>query len=218
MTELQFRATDEDWFLVQAADRVDADVELVGSVGRADGAISQLFAVRGPDPDVVRELADAAPLAASVVAEREGECVVSVVVEAPSVSHALASVGGSVEAITASGGEVRLRVVVPPSADPEAVVADVQTVRDVELLAQREVQRDAASEAGFRAGVERALTDRQLEVLEAAYVAGFFDWPREQTGEEVAAVLDVSPPTFHQHLRVAQRKLVSVLLDRDPDT
>jgi PAS domain S-box-containing protein len=218
VTELQFRAVDEDWFLVQAADRVDADVDLVGSVERPDGAISQLFAVHRPDPEVVREVAAAAPVAVSVVAERDAECVVKVVVEEPSVSHVLASVGGSVEAITASGGEVRLRVSVPQSADPEAVVADVRAVRDVELVAQREVQRDEPSDAEFRVGVEDRLTDRQLEVLEAAYVSGFFDWPREQTGEEVADVLDVSPPTFHQHLRVAQRKLVDVLLDPATDT
>ena len=48
--------------------------------------------------------------------------------------------------------------------------------------------------------------------MDAAYHSGFFEWPRDTSGEEVAASLDVSPPTFHQHLRKAERKLFESLL------
>lgn len=53
------------------------------------------------------------------------------------------------------------------------------------------------------------LTDRQREVLQVAYHSGFFEWPRSQNGEEVADVLGITQPTFHQHLRVGQRELLA---------
>ncbi|MFC6793389.1 helix-turn-helix domain-containing protein [Halobaculum halobium] len=42
---------------------------------------------------------------------------------------------------------------------------------------------------------------------------GFFEWPRESTGQEVADSLDVSQPTVNRHLRASQRKLLTMLLD-----
>jgi predicted DNA binding protein len=56
------------------------------------------------------------------------------------------------------------------------------------------------------------LTERQHQALEAAFHSGFFEWPRESTGEDVAASLGVAPPTFHQHLRKAERKVFDHLL------
>ncbi|MFC7141448.1 helix-turn-helix domain-containing protein [Halosimplex aquaticum] len=57
------------------------------------------------------------------------------------------------------------------------------------------------------------LTDRQRTTLEAAYHAGFFEWPRDASGEDVADSLQVSPPTFHQHLRKAEGKVFGALFE-----
>ncbi|WP_267905122.1 helix-turn-helix domain-containing protein [Halorussus halophilus] len=61
--------------------------------------------------------------------------------------------------------------------------------------------------------MESELTERQRSAMETAYYAGFFEWPRDSSGEDVADVLDVSAPTFHQHLRVGERKLLGTFLD-----
>ena len=58
-----------------------------------------------------------------------------------------------------------------------------------------------------------ALTDRQREVLEAAYRAGYFRWPRESTAEDIAEALGISPPTLHKHLRRAQEQLCEELFE-----
>jgi hypothetical protein len=42
--------------------------------------------------------------------------------------------------------------------------------------------------------------------LVRAIVGGFFEWPRDSTGEDLAATMDIGRSTFHQHLRAAQRK------------
>ena len=81
---------------------------------------------------------------------------------------------------------------------------------DVEVLAQRTDPDDA--DARRDDALDR-LTDRQREAVLAAYHAGFFEWPRESAGEEVAADMGVSQPTFVEHLRRAESKLLDALLD-----
>ena len=46
-----------------------------------------------------------------------------------------------------------------------------------------------------------------------AYHAGYFEWPRGSTAEELADSMDVSSPTLHNHLRRAQQKLLSAFFD-----
>jgi predicted DNA binding protein len=53
------------------------------------------------------------------------------------------------------------------------------------------------------------LTDRQHEVIEYALDAGFFEWPREITGEELAEEMDISRATLLEHLRKAESKLLT---------
>lgn len=65
--------------------------------------------------------------------------------------------------------------------------------------------------------VEDVLTDRQYAVLTTAYYAGYFDWPRGNTAEEIADSLDISSATFHQHIRGAERKLIGLVCKSDSD-
>ncbi|MFC7177483.1 helix-turn-helix domain-containing protein [Halosegnis marinus] len=58
-----------------------------------------------------------------------------------------------------------------------------------------------------------SLTDRQFGALEAAFDAGYFEWPRDATAEEVADELDISAATLHYHLRRAERSLVESFLE-----
>ena len=57
------------------------------------------------------------------------------------------------------------------------------------------------------------LTDRQHQAVETAYRAGYFEWPRENTAQEVAESMGISSPTLHRHLRKAQNELLTEFLD-----
>jgi predicted DNA binding protein len=84
---------------------------------------------------------------------------------------------------------------------------------DSELVAQRSTTRSVQTLKEFRSAIGDRLTEKQRSALEAAYAAGYFSWPRESTGEEIANALGVSPPTFHQHLRLGLEELLSASLD-----
>lgn len=57
------------------------------------------------------------------------------------------------------------------------------------------------------------LTDRQLEVLEAAFAMGYFKRPRDANATEVANRLDIDVSTFSEHLATAQAKVLGDLLE-----
>jgi predicted DNA binding protein len=56
------------------------------------------------------------------------------------------------------------------------------------------------------------LTDRQLEVFETAVEEGYYDVPRRATHEDIANNLDCAPSTVDEHLRKAESRVVSGLI------
>ncbi|ARS88679.1 bacterio-opsin activator domain-containing protein [Natrarchaeobaculum aegyptiacum] len=130
------------------------------------------------------------------------------------VTDAVAAHGGRLRAVVPDGDRARLLLEVPTTVSVRSVVERLEReYSGVELLARRERDRPRQSWQPLETRVQAQLSDRQRRTLEAAYYGGFFEWPREQTGEDVAAALGVSQPTFSRHLRSAQRNLLSLLFE-----
>ena len=85
----------------------------------------------------------------------------------------------------------------------------------VELLSYHETEQPTRTPQDLAAKLDQKLTDRQRTALRKAYLADYFDWPRNVSGEELAESMDISRSTFHQHLRSAQRKLLEELFEGD---
>ena len=83
----------------------------------------------------------------------------------------------------------------------------------VELASYRRREHRAETQRGFVADLRAELTDRQYAALARAYTAGYFEWPHDTTGEEIAEAMGIGRSTFHQHLRAAQRKLAGAIID-----
>jgi PAS domain S-box-containing protein len=83
----------------------------------------------------------------------------------------------------------------------------------VELASYRRREHRAETQRGFVADLRSELTDRQYAALARAYTAGYFEWPHDTTGEEIAEAMGIGRSTFHQHLRAAQRKLAGAIID-----
>lgn len=56
------------------------------------------------------------------------------------------------------------------------------------------------------------LTDRQLEVFETAVQEGYYDVPRRATHKDIADNLGCAPSTVDEHLRKAESRVVSGLI------
>lgn len=53
------------------------------------------------------------------------------------------------------------------------------------------------------------LSERQSEVIDAALEAGYYEWPRERDAQTIAEDLGITHPTFLEHLRKAERTLLT---------
>jgi predicted DNA binding protein len=103
---------------------------------------------------------------------------------------------------------------VAPEADVRALADDLGAeFPALELASKVERERTGQPSTAFRASLEESLTDKQAAALRAAFHAGYFEWPRGSTAEELADAIGVTSPTLHNHLRRAQQKLLSEFVD-----
>jgi len=147
------------------------------------------------------------------VAEHEGECLFDVSVAAPLIAT-LVDHGAVPKAIAAEDGTTRLTVELPSeTAAREAFAMVEDRYPNAELVGYHERERPVQTQQEFRAALSDRFTDRQETALRTAYLGGFFDSPRGADGDELATGMDISRPTYHQHLRAAQRKVFEELFE-----
>jgi predicted DNA binding protein len=197
-------------------------VTLERSVRRSGGDVAAFYTVEadtGIDEAALRAAARSVPGVDSVrVVNHDGDTCLVETTGDRWFGSVFADQGGVVRSATVEGEEGTLVVETPSTADVRGLV---ETFRDryprTELLAHRDGRATGQTPLELQATLESELTDRQREVLETAYSAGYFDWPRGSSGEEIADLLDITQPTLNKHLRLAERTAVSLLLEGDVD-
>jgi predicted DNA binding protein/DNA-binding response OmpR family regulator len=218
--ELEFDHADTRDLIVDLSLEFETTVRLEGTALADGGVVSCYVAVEGTDPSAV--LSALAPLEAlvdaRVVSVDDGEAVLELRLAEASVAVTLVKLGASIESFTATRGEGRLVVRVPTGSDLRALTNAVQSsYPDVSVVAKREVEDEMQSTSSFRRQLEDKLTDRQRDVMETALASGYFEWPRGSTAEEVATSLGIAAPTFHEHLRSGERKLIEAFFSESSE-
>ena len=216
VTELQIDIRDRAFPLSQVADTLGTPVDRVGTTRASDGRCewylaAESCAVPTAELESLSFVADARTVSAT-----DTERTVAITVETTVPIQLLADHGAVVTGISATADGAVLTVETPPERDVRAlleVLADAYNGVDLRARTQRDRRDRRLNE--FTAEVDERLTDRQQEALEAAALNGYFEWPRPVDGEEIADTMDITRQTFHQHLRAAQRKLVSAYVDAD---
>jgi len=214
--ELDFQVDDRADALVDLGATFDAEVTLEGYAPVGDGAVTCYVTVTGaPAEDVLEWLTERDDVDNHRALDDRGDAVqIECTLSGDSVVRTLLGASANVQTLSVSGGAATVRVAVAPEADPRTVMEALESqFPGAELTAKREVERDVESTEGFRSALDEKLTERQQAVIEATYNSGYFKWPRESTAEEVAEAFDLAPPTLHEHLREAQRKLIETYLD-----
>ena len=218
IVELAFRISDPDIEPVALAASTGGSVEIAGIVPRSDGRLRVFATVDGTSLEAIERWAERSVLAESVgtVTERDDGYRVEWTATDESFIATLVDHGAVPRHLSVEEGNARVVVELPRHADVRTFAEMLNTRYDsAEVLSRRDRERSVGGENSFRSALERELTDRQLEVLRTAYFGGYFESPRENTGREIAAMLDISQPTFTTHLRTASRKLFELLFRED---
>jgi PAS domain S-box-containing protein len=213
--ELEFSVTGSDLLFNRLAEATDSRVEAVGTDYRSDGRVRLYLSVEDVDPDAFAERAkqDHEVLEFTGIVDHDSECLVELVVE-ESLLAVLAEYGAVTRSVVAENGAARFTVELPYEAEARELFELVeQRHPGTELLGYHERERAVETRQDFKAALSERLTDRQETALRTAFLGGFFDWPREVDGNELAEAMDISRPTYHQHLRAAQAKVFEELFD-----
>lgn len=216
LLELTLRLEGPDDLLSRLAAATGAHVEYEGLGAHAADETLLFFETSGvPAADVRAALDDLVSVASyRLISDADGDCRFEATVAGDVLAAGLVRHGGSPRSMHADGDRLELTVDVPTGTDVREFV-DVlgEQYATVELRARRHVERSMGTRSELVTSLFDVLTDRQLEVLRTAYFAGFFDWPRESTGEEIAEMLGVTQPTVNRHLRIGQQRLLAQLFD-----
>jgi PAS domain S-box-containing protein len=217
VVEVEMEISDADHYFVHVPQELGCTFALQGTTMSATGEIHCFITASGVPSDVVLERTAKADgiTDTRLIRERNHECVFEVTYEGPSFVKTLVDRGGTIGYVEADENRARGTVELPTDANIRGAVEAVKNIAPKgRVVAQREREKPEPTATEFRMQLSESLTDRQRTAMETAYLAGFFEWPRDSTGEEVAELLDVSAPTFHQHLRHAEAKLLKTFFDR----
>ena len=220
ITEIEFELSDPVLFPVDLSSEADCRVRLEETIRRAEGTTVEFFTARDCSPGAVRDRAAGNPTVDAVrgVAETDDSLVVGLRVSGRCIAETVEGVGAIPTSVVARDGSARVVSHVPPYVDTSDLIDAVfEAHADPTLVARRqqELSTPVFTPRGVRQLLREQPTDRQWEVLRTAYLKGYFERPREHTGEEVAESLDISSATFSQHLRSALRNLLSVAIETE---
>ncbi|MFC4448092.1 bacterio-opsin activator domain-containing protein [Halorussus aquaticus] len=218
VVELEYRISDPTAVLHRLASETGASLEVEGDVDRDDETTLVFVTVEGATLDrVVEATADFVGITdAERVRTTDDGGLLGLGVRGDFVTTVLADHGAVRRRLRATPEGLSLTVDVPDSITTRSIDEVVSNTYDgAEPVAQRE--RTRALETKGRPGrFLDDLTERQLEVAQMAYHAGFFDSQRDVTGRDVASMLDISHTAFYDHVRRIQRKLFASLFENRP--
>lgn len=220
--ELSFECKDDRSFFADASATHSCSLSLEGVVPGEEQSLLYFVTLADAQPgDVVEWAPETDAVAdARLVRDYGDEALLELVVDGPEFSKALVEHGATICEMRADSGTQEIVGEVPADADVRTLVRGItETFPDTDLLTKRERERPAESLPAFRSSLRENLTEKQAAVLQAAYHAGYFEWPRGSTAEELADAIGITSPTLHNHLRRAQQKLLTAFFaeEQGPD-
>jgi len=210
--ELELRIPDSEKFFATISEELDCRCIHVGDEISEDRDIIHYHRIQGTDSDaVVAAATESDEITYHEVLSEEDDGFRFKSTTTESFVLVCLDFGGHIRHGIVENGTAQLTLELPLSADIPAFIDKFQTKHPaLEVVAKREIQTGvrSLSRAGTRLHSGEVLTNQQRNAIEAAFRRGYYEWPREQTAEEIADAMGITPPTFHRHRRDAEQKLI----------
>ncbi|MDG5760517.1 PAS domain S-box protein [Natronococcus sp. A-GB1] len=202
--------------LCRFADQLDHRVAFEGATLQDDGSTLAFASLEPPiDSENIDTSVDGIddPV---VLTDSDQQTLVQLRITGPFLGRIVADHGATLRELVSDDSGHRAVVDLPAGLELRTVLSDItRHGLSASMVARRD--RPSGNGASLEGPARKALLDRltarQQEVVRTAYHSGFFEWPRQTTGEAVADSLSISPPAFHKHVRSAERKLFATLFE-----
>lgn len=217
IVEVEFDVDSREHAFVDASAEEGCTVELAEIITRPDGHYAQFFMVSGVQPQTLTDdIPGECAVEATTITDGPEGGLVEFIVDGTCPTAMLVRQGAIARSVRACDGRGTIIAEIPRKYDPGVVIERfLDGYPSAQLKSKRE--KDSVSPGITRTACEQILanhlTERQCEVLQTAFEAGYYDWPRECSGEEIAADLDISSATFSEHISAAERNLLSHLFE-----
>lgn len=218
VTELKVRVTETEMDLVGFVDDYDCRVEIDEIASTSQGGTRLFLTIHGATTSQIRTFATESPSIDEIEFLSEGNGVHSfeLVVTDRCITVDLLNHNAVPQSMTVEDGVAQLILQLPREQNVREFMEMVKTkYPDAEFVGRVEREQSLQKLSSVETRLEEELTERQLEMLTLAYHSGYFERPRERTAKELADSLDVSPPTVTRHLREAERRVFSFVLDAE---
>jgi PAS domain S-box-containing protein len=216
VVELELHFQDPDTPLCRLAQQTDCHIDIEGISPQANGQGHVFFTVQEVSPAAMQTGGES-PIAIEELTclDDQGETSQFKAAVADSTLPArLVEQDAVIRTLTIEDEAATAVVELPSTVAVRPFIESIQThYPTADLRRRRTRDRSIDTAHTFPTTVDDRLTARQQDILQTAYRSGFFQSPREHTGKEIAAMLDISQPTFTQHLRAGQHNLCEGLFD-----
>lgn len=222
ITEVTFSIGGSEYPFVGVSKAESCTFELAKMLPRREGRYAEFFNVTNVDPARLLDLADDHErVDVTLLSEYDRGGLFEFTVSRSCPAVTLAEIGALPREVYSDDGDGYIVAEIPPQHDPPTVIeAFLEEISGAELARKRETDSITPifTRSALQEVLDSTLTDRQFELLRAAFEAGYYDWPRKCTGEELAAEFDIASATFSEHIHAAERKLLTVLFHGQKST
>ena len=202
---------------VAAADDEAMTISIDRVVTLQGGRSLIYYTIDGLDPEqfaaVIEELIDDSAL--RVLEQLGSRSRLELSTKSDTLHSVVAGHGGWITTAGIRDGSFEITIRVPLGTEIRPVLDAARTMYpDLRLASQTTVTPSTPTPLDVFGSLTTELTDRLREALEVGFYAGFFEWPRETTGDELAELMGVTPATIHHHLRHGLQKLLAAFFER----
>ncbi|QIO24505.1 bacterio-opsin activator domain-containing protein [Haloarcula sp. JP-L23] len=217
VSEVEFGLQDPRYPFVGVSQEESCRFYLADMFPRPDGRYAEYFQVRGVEPArVTAYVSTTDTVDVTVLTEYGDSGCLEFLVSGDCPAFRLTELGALPREVRGIEGDGCIKAEIPTEENPSEVInVFLDEYPDAWLRAKREKNGIAPrfSDSGVQEVLHNHLTDRQREILEKALEEGYYDWPRECTGEDIAAELNITSATFSEHIRAAEQKLFTMLFN-----
>lgn len=204
-----FEFDDTTYPLQQLAVNTESEI-CVKTITQTTGeSITLLAEITAGDIDVIKQYASTATTIETIIpfgTEESNQLLIEI--DRPFFATKVEKHGGKFVTSVSTPEHTQIRIEISNDVSQRPLFEFISSrFDDTELIAREEPSSDLGSDTNTL----DTLTERQLEILSAAYYGGYYETPRQVTGENIAESFDISNPAVYNHLQAAHKKVLTTL-------